>query len=118
MYKTRYEEATKNLNQLKGLLMQVEFNSNIYKADKQKITAISSVELAQMRDCIFELQKQIQELLWKLANPKPEQKEKVVLSLQTKNVAEEIVRLKKNIDMQLGFKGDDSVIKSFLDKYS
>ncbi len=46
MYKTRYEEATKNLNQLKGLVMQVEFNSNIYKADKQKITAISSVELA------------------------------------------------------------------------
>jgi hypothetical protein len=41
-----------------------------------------------------------------------------VLSLQTKNVAEEIVRLKKNIDMQLGFKGDDSVIKSFLDKYA
>lgn len=33
-------------------------------------------------------------------------------------MAEEIVRLKKNIDLQLGVKGDDNVLKSFLDKYS
>ena len=98
--------------------MQVEFNSKIYKANQMKITAIESSELSQMRNCIFELQREIQELLWKLANPKKEEKEKIILSCHTKNVAEEIVRLKKNIDLQLGVKGDDNVLKSFLDKYS
>ena len=40
MYKGRYEETNKAFSELKSLVLQVEFNSKIYKANKVKITAI------------------------------------------------------------------------------
>ena len=45
-------------------------------------------------------------------------KEVMTLGGRAKNIGEEIVRLKKNIDMQLGLEVGDKVAKSFLEKYN
>jgi hypothetical protein len=44
--------------------------------------------------------------------------EKITLGVKRENIGEEIVRLKKNIDMQLGLGTNDSSTKSFLQAYN
>lgn len=44
-------------------------------------------------------------------------KEKITLGVKRENIGEEIVRLKKNIDLQLGLPQNDESTKSFLQVY-
>jgi hypothetical protein len=44
--------------------------------------------------------------------------EKITLGVKREHIGEEIVRLKKNIDMQLGLNINDASTKSFLQAYN
>ena len=94
--KKRTELAEKKYNELNGCVLSVHSNSKIYKSRETQITAIETLELKRLKGYIDELEAKLNDIM--AAN----RQERITLGVPKKNIGEEIVRLKKNIDLQLG----------------
>ena len=77
-------------------VLAVNFHTRIYHSLKVKVTAIETQELGKLKAHIEELERKLRELI------ESQKQEKVTLGVKRKDIGEEIVRLKKNIDLQLG----------------
>ena len=109
--KKRTLAAEQKYEKLHGQVLSVNHYSRIYHSQTTKVTAIETAELANLKTYIEELERKVRELL------RAAQQEKVTLGVRRDNLGEEIVRLKKNIDLQLGLPVDETNTRAFLDVY-
>lgn len=107
----RLELAEKKHEELQASVMAVNFSSRIHRSRETKITAIETQELANLKSYIEDLEKKIKEML------AASRQERITLGVKREDLGEEIVRLKKNIDLQLGLAGSEETTKSFLSAY-
>ena len=109
--KKRLEQVEKKFQELNSKVLAVQFYSRIFRSKEMKVTAIETAELAKLKRHIEELQQKIKELL------DANKQERIHLGVKKKDIGEEIVRLKKNIDLQLGLPLNESSTKAFMDAY-
>lgn len=109
--KIRGQQARRKIDDLEDLIRGVLYGSRVYHSREKKMACVEKDEYDGLRAKIMELERRVQELI------DASKRDLVHLGIRKSDIGEEIVRLKKNIDLQLGLAGESKHSEEFLKIY-
>ena len=109
--KNRVKNYVKKIQEYNAKINGVIYGSRIHNSLSVKVICLEKKEYDELKRKISELEAELQKL--RLANCR----EVITLGSKKNDIGEEIVRLKKNIDVQLGLQGNSKHSEEFLKVY-